>query len=148
MKNLPILCALLGDLLKPLENVILFNFISALTGRHLFLDNDHILLSLPVRFGGLAIPLFHNDAKCEYENSRKLILSQTQSVKVQYQIYLVNKMEQRSIKANIKINKEERYKTILTQLRTHLNENQKVLSNITQEREVSNWLMGNPISDQ
>ena len=34
------------------------------------LDNDRILLSLPVRFGGLAIPLFHNDAKYEYENSR------------------------------------------------------------------------------
>ena len=35
--------------------------LEAITGGHLCLGNDHILLSLPVRCGGLAIPLFHND---------------------------------------------------------------------------------------
>ena len=62
----------LGELLKPLEDTIRFNFIPAITGAHLCSDNDRILLLLPVRFAGLAIPLFHNDAKYEYENSRKL----------------------------------------------------------------------------
>ena len=70
-----------GDLLKPLGDVIRFNFIPAITGRYLCSDNDRILLSLPVRFGGLAIPLLHNDAKYEYENSRKLTASLTQSIK-------------------------------------------------------------------
>ena len=100
----------LGELLKPLEDVIRFNFIPAITGGHLCSDNDCILLSLPVRVGGLAIPLFHNDLKYEYENSRKLTSSLTQSIKSQYQIYSVNETEQKSIKLNIKINKEERYK--------------------------------------
>ena len=71
----------LGELLKPLEDVIHFNFIPAINGGHLCSDNDRILLSLPVRFGGLAIPLFYNDAKYEYENSRKLTSPLTQSIK-------------------------------------------------------------------
>ena len=96
----------LGDLLKPLEDVIRFKYIPAITGRHLCLDNDRILLSLPVKFAGLAIPLFHNDAKYEHENSRKLTSSITQSIKDQYQIYSINETEQKSIKSNINVNKE------------------------------------------
>ena len=71
---------LLRDLLKPLENVIIFNFIPAVTGKHLFLDNNHVLLLLPVRFGGLEIPLFCNSANCEYQNSRKFTSSLTNPV--------------------------------------------------------------------
>ena len=76
----------LGELLKPLEDVIHFNFIPAITSRHLCSDNDRILLSLLVGFSELAIPLFHNDATYEYENSRKLTPLLTQSIKNQYQI--------------------------------------------------------------
>ena len=86
----------LGELLKPLEDVIRC---------------------------GLAVPLFHNEAKYECENSRKLTSSLTQLIKDQYQIYTVNKTEQKSIKLNIKINKEELYKATLIELRTQLDEN-------------------------
>ena len=115
----------LGKLLKPLEDVIRFNFIPAITGEHLCSDNDHILPSFPVRFGGLAILLFHNDMKYEYESSRKLTSSLAQSIKDQYQIYSVNKTEKKSIKSNININKEQRYKVTLTELRTQMDENQR-----------------------
>ena len=57
-------------------------------------------------------------------------------------------MEQKSIKLNIKINKEERYKATLAELQTQLDENQKRLNNITPERGVSNRLKAYPISDQ
>ena len=106
------------------------------------------MLSLPVKFGGLAIPLFHNDAKYEYENSRKLTSSLTLLIKDEYQIHSVNKTEQKSVKLNIKINKEERYNATLTELRTQLDENQKRVNDITQEKGVSNWLKAHPISDQ
>ena len=138
----------LGELLKPLEDVICFNFIPAISGGHLYSDNNRILLSLSVKFGGLAISLFHNDAKYENENSRKLTSSLTQLIKDQYQIYSVNKTEQKSIKSNIKINKEERYKATLTKLQTRPNKNQKRLNDIAQEKRVSNWLKVYPISDK
>ena len=63
---------LLGDFLSPLDDFIRFNLIPAITGEHLCSDNDRVLPTLPVRFGGLEVTLFHNDAKYEYENSRKL----------------------------------------------------------------------------
>ena len=53
----------------------------------------------------LAIPLFYKDAKYKFENCRKLTSLLTQSIKNQYQIYSVNKTEQKSIKLNIKIKK-------------------------------------------
>ena len=109
-------------------------------------DSDCILLSLPVRFSGLAIPQL--DVKYEYENSRKLILSLTQLIKDQCQIYSVNEAEQKSIKTNIKIDKKERYKATLIKLRTHLNENQKHLNDKSQVKGVSNWLKTCLISDQ
>ena len=138
----------LGELLKPLEDVIRCNFIPAITVAYLCSDNERILLSLPVRFAGLAIPPFHNDAKYEYENSRKLTSSLTKSIKDQYHIYSVNETEQKSIKLNTKINKEERYKATLTELGIQLDENQRPLSGITQEKGVSNCLKAYPISDQ
>ena len=138
----------LGKSLKSLEDVIRFNFIPAITGGHLCSDNERILLFLPVTFGGVAIPLFHNDAKYVFENSRKLTSSLTQLIKDQYQIYSVNETEQKSIKLNIKINKEERYRATLTELRTQLDEIQRRLNDVTQEKGVSNWLKAYPISDQ
>ena len=101
-----------------------------------------------MRFRGLAIPLFHNDAKYKYENSRKLTSSLIQLNKGQDQIYSVNKTKQKSIKTKIKMNKEEQYRGNLTKLQTHLNENRKCLNDITQEKRVSNWLTAYPISDQ
>ena len=78
---------------KTIRRCYHFNFIPAIPGGQLSSDNDSILLSLPVRFGGLEIPLFHNDPNYEYENSRKLTSSLTQLVKDQYQIFSVNEVE-------------------------------------------------------
>ena len=108
---------IVSTLIKTIRGCYLFQFIPAITGRHLCSDNDPIRLSLPVRFGGLAIPLFHNDAKYEYEKSRKLRSSLTQLIRDQYQIYSVYETEENSIKSNIKINKE-RYEATLTEVRT------------------------------
>ena len=46
------------------------------------------------------------------------------------------------------MNKEERYKATLTELRTQLIQNQRHLSDITLEKGVLNWLKAYPISDQ
>ena len=56
-------------------------------------------------------------------------------------------MKENTIKTNIKINNEGRYKATLTQLQ-NLNENQKCLNKMTQEKEISNWLKEYPVRDQ
>ena len=47
----------LRELLRPLEDIICFNFISTTTGGHICSDHDENLLSLPPRFGGFAISI-------------------------------------------------------------------------------------------
>ena len=138
----------LGELLKPLEDVIRFHFIPAITGGHLCSDNERRLLSLPIRFGGLAIPLFYNDAQYEYENSRKLTSSLARLIKEQNQVYTVNESDIKTIKANIKSEKEERHKTTLNEIKRCLSENDNRLNDISQEKGASNWLAAYPISDQ
>lgn len=100
--------------LEPLKDVICFNLIPAITDGNVCSDNNCILLSLSLtmRFGGLAIALLKNDAKYEYETSRKLTLSLTQLIKGWYQIYPVNETEQKSFRTNVNIDKEEQYKAI------------------------------------
>ena len=60
------------DYLMPLEEVIRFKFIPSITGGHICSNGKRVLLSLQTRFGGLANPLFHENAGIEFENSRKL----------------------------------------------------------------------------
>ena len=83
----------LEDLLKTLADLIRFNFIPTITDGYLCSNNDRILLSFSVRFSGLAIPLLHNDAKHEYENTTNLTLPLKELIKDQYQIYSVKETE-------------------------------------------------------
>ena len=88
----------LGESLKPLEEVIRFYFIPAITGGHLCSDNERLLTSLPIRFGGLDIPCFHNEAIYEYENSRKLTSSLSELIKEQNQIYTIDELDVKTVK--------------------------------------------------
>ena len=48
-------------------------FVPAITGGHIFKDTEGKPLFSLTHFGGLAIPIFYEQAKVEYSNSRKLI---------------------------------------------------------------------------
>ena len=43
--------------MRPLEDIICFNFISTITGGHICSDHDQNLLSLPTRLAGFGIPI-------------------------------------------------------------------------------------------
>ena len=59
-------------LLLPLERTIRNKFISAVTGWHICSDKERVLISLPTRYGGLTIPIFHETVGNEFMNSRKI----------------------------------------------------------------------------
>ena len=56
-----------------LEETLCNRFIPAITGRHICNDTDSKLLSLPTRFGGIAIPILYEQAAVKYSNSGKLM---------------------------------------------------------------------------
>ena len=64
-------------LLLPLEGTIRNKFIPPVTGYHICSDKERVLISLPTRYGGLAIPIFYETAEFEFMNSSKTTLELT-----------------------------------------------------------------------
>ena len=62
----------ISQFLYPLEETVRSKFIPAISGGHLCSNNERQLLSLPTRYGGLAIPIFYELAETEFENRVKL----------------------------------------------------------------------------
>ena len=57
--------------LKPLDEAVANEFIPAITEGHHCSENERKLLSLPVRLGGLGLPIFSELCEREYDNSQK-----------------------------------------------------------------------------
>ena len=71
-------------LLLPVERTIRNKFIPAVTGCHICSDKERVLISLPTRYGGLIIPIFHETAEIEFMNSSKITLELTALIKKVY----------------------------------------------------------------
>ena len=59
----------IGKLLRKVDEIILTEFIPAITGRIFITENDRKLLSLVPQLGGLGIPVFEELCEIEYQNS-------------------------------------------------------------------------------
>ena len=68
-------------LLLPLERTIRKKFIPAVTGNHICSDKERALISLPTKYSGLAIPIFHETAEIEFMNSSKITSELTALIK-------------------------------------------------------------------
>ena len=55
-----------------IEDTIANKFIPAISGGSFVNDVERKLISLPTRYGGLAIPIIKDVAKMEYANSRRI----------------------------------------------------------------------------
>ena len=71
-------------LLLPLERTIRNMFIPVVTGCHTWSDKERILISLPTRCGGFAIPIFRETAEIEFTNSSKITSELTALIKKVY----------------------------------------------------------------
>ena len=86
MRNIPNI----SNLLIPIEDTIRNQFIPAITGGRICNEEDRRLLSLPTRYGGLAIPVFHEQADVKYNNSRRITVELTSLLTVQQMKYTVD----------------------------------------------------------
>ena len=122
--------------LVSLEETICNRFTSAITGRHICNNNETKLLSLPTRFGGLAIPNFYQQATVDYRNSRKLTPRLAPLIKNQIKQYTVGTTQIKIIKQVIKKEKKDRCHTSLDQLRNNLLQKCKRLLDVSIENGV------------
>ena len=111
-------------------------FIPAITGGHTCNDTERKLLPLPTRFGGLAIPIFSEQAKVEYSNSRILTAQLAPLIKNQIKQYTVDKTQIKITKQVIKKVRQDRCHTSLDQSRNSLSEKPKKLLDVSIEKGV------------
>ena len=117
----------ISNLLIPIEYTIRNRFIPAITGGCICNEEERKLLSLPTRYGGLAIPIFHEQ--------------------VQQMEYKVDELEIKKIKLEIKNEKENTYKHLMEHLKDNMSEKSKRLLQLSTEKGVSNWLTMLPIAE-
>ena len=127
--------ACINDYLMPLEKIICFKFIPSITGVYIGTNDERVLILLLARFGGLGIPLFHESAGIEFENS--LTSSLTDLIKDQSVLYSVNGFEQKKIKTTIKTERRNIQKNLLNILQNRLNYNQLPLNSISRKKSVT-----------
>ena len=123
--DIPITIPDISNLLIPVEDTIRNRFIPAITGGRICNEEERKLLSLPTRYGGLAIPIFHEQAKVKYNNSRRITTELTSLITVQQIEYTVDELAIKKIKLEIKNEKENTYKHIMEHLKDNVSEKSK-----------------------
>ena len=71
------------NVLDSLDEVISSKLIPALTDGYVCNPDERLQLSLPVKLGGLAIPIFKNKATAEYSNSKQACEQHIRNIKNQ-----------------------------------------------------------------
>ena len=91
------------------------------------MKEERKLLSLPTRYGGLAIPVFHEQAEVEYIKSRRITTELASLITDQQMEYKVDEVAIKKIKLQIKNEKENRYENVMEHLKDNMSEKSKRL---------------------
>ena len=110
-------------------------FIPSITDGHICTADERLLLSLPVKRGGLAIPIFSAVADHEFANSR---IATEQLVEMDDEHRMTSRRK-------IVNTREERYNTILQQLRERMSQEQLRANNLAKMKGASSWLTTLPL---
>ena len=94
--------------LVPIEEVLRTEFIPEITGGYIFSDTERILMSIPIRFGGLGLTIINKISESTYNYSREITAKLTENVIKQYKDANINKEDIRKIKSSIRNLKQDR----------------------------------------
>ena len=106
------------------------------------------MFSLPVKLGGLAIPMFSEISDTEYENSRKVTKDLTQEVKNQKLISEIDPNKLKKVKQEVKNLKYEKNKATHENLILQLRKDDLKVHEAITEAGASNWLTAIPLKNQ
>lgn len=134
--------------LAKVDEVIDNTFIPAITEGHVCTAEERLLLSLPVRKGGLAIPVFSNTADSEYANSRLATQQLVTNIKNQDSTALMDNELLKQSRKNIVKAREEQHKTILQQVREKMNKEQLRANDLSMLKGASSWLTTLPLQSE
>ena len=138
----------LAEILKPLDDFINDKFIPAITEGHVLSAADRKLLSLPVRYGGLGIPIYQEICANEFENSRKATQILTPKIVAQERDFESDPVREREIEREIKNGREQAHKEKLQALRANMSKEQLRANDLAQLKGASAWLTSLPLKEE
>ena len=131
----------ISHLLEKIDALILTKFIPAITGGIYVNPDEHYLLSLPAKYGGLGLPIFSELADTEFQNSQ--IMSENLRNKIIEQERASSQQHDKKIKENknnIRRSKQACHHSILQRLRNDMSDEQRRLNEINRQQGASTWL--------
>ena len=123
-------------------------FIPAITDGHICTVDERLLLSLPVKKGGLAIPIFSAVADFECANSRSATEQLVEYIINQDSTALLDSEQLMNSRRRIANTREELNNNILQQLREKLNPEQRRANDLTMMKGASSWLTILPLKSE
>ena len=120
-------------------------FIPAITDGHCCSEMDRKLLSLPVRLGGLGIPIFSELCEREYRNSVLVTQQLTEKIRDQTTVYNIDKEREKEIQSRIKKNRKEYEEKVIEDLRKKMSKEQTRANDLAQMKGASAWLNALPL---
>ncbi|XP_066911589.1 uncharacterized protein [Clytia hemisphaerica] len=136
----------ISDLLGPVDNVIDDLFIPAITEGHRCSELERELLALPVKMGGLGIPILSEIAKLEHQNSERL--SETLKNNIIDQRRDLNQSNEQNMKYKLSKEREVRNKQKVEDLRSQMNTDELKANELAQANGASNWLTALPLKSE
>ena len=138
----------IAEELKPLDEKISSQFIPAITDGHHCTQADRSLLSLPVRMGGMAIPVFAEMCDVEFQNSTLATNQLTTRIRQQQHEYDIDKNLEKQIEQKIKKERAEKQEKMLEEVRKTMTKDQLRANDIAQLKGASAWLNALPLKDE
>eukprot|EP00794_Sanderia_malayensis_P001505 gene1505-biopygen1251 len=136
------------DHLKKFDEILDTVFIPAITDGHICSSDERLLLSLPVKRGGLALPIFSSLSKAEYVNSRSVTFELGSRIKEQEKhLSPEAKNIKDAISAVIRKREENNIK-LLNQLRDRMTKEQLRANDLACMKGASSWLTTLPLSSE
>ena len=138
----------LQEVLKPLDDVIDNKFIPAITEGHFCSTIERQLFTLPVRLGGMGIPIFSELSGIEYANSRNATAELRSKIVQQDNQYEINMVRDREINNTITKAKDELERNKLKEIRKEMNRELIRANDLAQLKGASAWLNALPLRNE
>ena len=134
--------------MSELDRIIDEEFLPAITEGHNFSADERRLVSLPVRMGGLGIPIFSELCTREFYTSKNVTKQLSENIVKQNAKLSIDVNKQKETESKMRSERNELDKQILDSLRTKMTKEQVRANDLAQLKGASAWLNSLPLKEE
>ena len=133
--------------LQQIDEIVQTELIPAITGGITCSEEERKLLSLPLKLGGLGIPIFSTISDAEFENLKHFTASLQKNIIEQNRVYVTDKKKLKQVKNEIKAKRNDKHQNLLKDITKEMSKEKIRLNDINQEIGASSWLTSLPLKE-